>query len=287
MKIEKHSRASAFTLIVAFICVALVGLALVPLLPVKLNPSRTLPGFTVQFSMAGASARVVEMEATSKLEAMLARVKGIRGIYSVSGNGWGNINVDLDKHTDVAVARFEASTIIRQTWPQLPARVSYPYIRMKSPEQKSLGPFMSFTINAPATPILIQQYAEEHIRTRLVQIPGTYKVSLSGATPMEWRLEYDSEQLRTLGVNVNDISQAVRLYYQKEFLGTCDVKQASGKKEWIRLALVPGSDSRSFDASRIQVKVKEGRIIRLNELVKVARLEDRKSVVWERVYSIV
>ena len=88
-EINKSPKASAFTLIVAFVCVALVGLALVPLLPVKLNPSRTLPGFTVRFSMPGTSARVVEMTATSKLEAMLARVKGIRGIYSTSGNGWG------------------------------------------------------------------------------------------------------------------------------------------------------------------------------------------------------
>ena len=37
-EINKSPKASAFTLIVAFVCVALVGLALVPLLPVKLNP---------------------------------------------------------------------------------------------------------------------------------------------------------------------------------------------------------------------------------------------------------
>lgn len=104
--IKKSSKASAFTLIVAFISVALVGLALVPLLPVKLNPSRTLPGFSVWFGMGGTSARVVEMTATSKLEAMLARVKGIQSISSTSGNGWGSINVSLDKHADAAVARF-------------------------------------------------------------------------------------------------------------------------------------------------------------------------------------
>ena len=72
--IIKSSLASAFTLHVAFVCVALVGVAIIPLLPVKLNPSRTLPGFTVRFSMPGTSARVVEMKATSKLAAMLARV---------------------------------------------------------------------------------------------------------------------------------------------------------------------------------------------------------------------
>lgn len=40
-KIKTQTKASSFTLIVAFICVALIGLALIPLLPVKLNPSRT------------------------------------------------------------------------------------------------------------------------------------------------------------------------------------------------------------------------------------------------------
>lgn len=271
---RQSTKASAFTLIVAFISVAMIGLALIPLLPVKLNPSRTLPGFTVWFSMGRTSARVVEMTATSKLEAMLARVKGIRSISSTSGNGWGSIGVSLDKHADAAVARFEASTIIRQTWPELPAGVSYPSIQMESPGQKSQSPFVSFTINAPATPVIIQQYAEEHIKTRLSQIPGIYKINLSGATPMEWRLEYDFEQLQSLGVSPDDISQAVGLHYQKEFLGTYDVEQGSSGKEWMRLVLVPEFDNREFDAKKIQVKQKDGRIIMLDELVKVTRMEE-------------
>lgn len=86
-------------------------------------------------------------------------MKGIRGISSTSGNGWGSVSVNLDKHVDAAVARFEASTIIRQTWPELPDGVSYPYIQMHRPGQSNQGPFMAFTINAPATPFLIQQYA--------------------------------------------------------------------------------------------------------------------------------
>lgn len=265
--------ASAFTLIVAFICVALVGLALVPLLPVKLNPSRTLPGFSVNFGMPGTSARVVEMEATSKLEAMLARIKGIRGINSTSGNGWGNINIDLDKHADIDAVRFEASTIIRQTWPELPDGVSYPSIRMRRSDDNASRPFISFTLNAPSTPILIQQYAEDHIKTKLARIPGIYKIDINGATPMEWRLEYDSEQLRQLGIGLWEIQQAVNRYYQREFLGTCDVESASGGKEWIRLALVPEHEGERFEPADIQVKATDGRIIRLDELVKVTRME--------------
>ena len=101
-------RVSSFTVIVAFVCLALVGVALIPLLPVKLNPSRSLPGFTVGFSMPGTSSRVVEMEVTSKLESMLARIRGVKRLNSTSGNGYGNITVELDKH---AVSRQSASKL--------------------------------------------------------------------------------------------------------------------------------------------------------------------------------
>ncbi|WP_294609853.1 efflux RND transporter permease subunit [uncultured Bacteroides sp.] len=267
------NRLSSFTLIVTFVCLALVGLALVPLLPVKLNPSRTLPGFTVRFNMPGTSSRVVEMEATSKLESMLARIKGVKAMYSTSGNGYGSITVDLDKHADVDAVRFEASTIIRQTWSQLPSGVSYPYIDMKVPDENTSRPFLSFTLNAPSTPILIQQYAEEHIKPRLAQLQGIYKIDLSGATPMEWRLEYDSEQLRTLGVTISDIRRAIQLHYNKEFLGTHNMDTPAGK-QWIRLVLVPDGVSGDFDPSVITVTASDGKIIRLNELVTVVHVEE-------------
>ena len=273
-KIKTQTKASSFTLIVAFICVALIGLALIPLLPVKLNPSRTLPGFTVQFSMPGTSSRVVEIEATSKLEAMLARIKGIKNIYSTSDNGSGSITIELDKYADIDAVRFEASTIIRQTWPQLPDGVSYPYIRMKRPDENASRPFMSFTLNAASTAILIQQYADEHIKTRLAQIQGIYKIDLSGATPMEWVLEYDSEQLRRLGITLSDIQQAVSRYYLKEFLGTYNVESSTGGKEWIRLALMPETKDEGFDVSRIRVKSAEGKLISLDELVTVSHMEE-------------
>lgn len=97
------------------------------------NPAR----FYGAVQYAGTSSRVVEIEATSKLEAMLARIKGIKNIYSTSDNGSGSITIELDKYADIDAVRFEASTIIRQTWPQLPDGVSYPYIRMKRPDENA------------------------------------------------------------------------------------------------------------------------------------------------------
>ena len=272
---------SSFTIIVTFLCVALAGIAFIPLLPIKLSPSRTLPQLTISYNMPGNSARVIEMEVTSRLEAMLARIKGIKEINSTSGNGWGYVTLELDKHTNIDAARFEASTIIRQTWPSLPDGLSYPVLEMSRPNDKEVRPCMSYTLNAAATPIFIQRFAEDQIKPRLSGIPGIYRIDVSGATPMEWRLEYDSRQLATLGISIPDIQKAISQYYQKEFLGTGNVETqlATSCKEgqssqWIRLALVPENETDGFNPSLITVLNKDGKLIRLDQLLKVTRQEE-------------
>lgn len=273
---RRKPRISSFTVLVTFICVALAGLAFIPLLPVKLSPSRTLPRLTVNYSMPGNSARVIEMEVTSRLESMLARIKGIKEINSVSGNGWGYVTIELDKHTDIDAARFEASTIIRQTWPQLPEGLSYPALSMSRPDDKDEMPFMTYTLNAAATPILIQRYAENQIKPHLSGIPGIYRIDISGATPMEWRLEYDSRQLTNLGITLNEIQTAIAQYYNKEFLGTADVDLSftQGTSGWIRLVLMPEGEIGGFDPSKITVADRKGALIRLDQLLRVTRQEE-------------
>ena len=264
---------SPFTLIVAFVCLSLVGLALLPLLPVKLSPSRTLPGLTVSFTMPGNSSRVIEAEVTSRLEAMLTRVKGVKNVHSTSDNGSGSITLEMDKHADMDATRFEVSTIIRQTWSQLPEGVSYPQIYASRSNSNADRPFMTYTLNAPATPILIQRYAEEHIKPALGQLKGVYKVELTGAMPMEWRLEYDNVQLTNLGVTMNDIQAAIAGHYEKEFLGICSIEKGAGGREWIRLVRTATGKETEFHPEDIRLKTKDGTMVGLEKLIKVMHIE--------------
>ena len=266
---------SSFTLIVTFVCLSLIGVVLVPLLPVKLAPSRTLPGLTVSFSMPGNSSRVIEAEVTSKLEAMMARVKGIRKVNSTSDNGSGSISLELDKHADIDVTRFEVSTIIRQTWPQLPEGVSYPQISTRHSDDKASRPFITYTLNAPANPILIQQYAEENIKPVLGQLKGIYKVELNGATPMEWQLEYDSDQLSRLGITLQAVQRAINRHYEKEFLGICSIEKGAEGREWIRLVRTSTEKEMEFEPGAIQLQAEDGTMVTLDKLIKVRHVEER------------
>lgn len=266
---------SSFTLIVTFVCLSLIGVVLVPLLPVKLAPSRTLPGLTVSFSMPGNSSRVIEAEVTSKLEAMMARVKGIRKVNSTSDNGSGSISLELDKHADIDVTRFEVSTIIRQTWPQLPEGVSYPQISTRRSDDKASRPFITYTLNAPANPILIQQYAEENIKPVLGQLKGIYKVELNGAAPMEWQLEYDSDQLSRLGITLQAVQRAINRHYEKEFLGICSIEKGAEGREWIRLVRTSTEKEMEFEPGAIQLQAEDGTMVTLDKLIKVRHVEER------------
>ena len=264
---------SSFTLIVTFACLSLVGLALMPLLPVKLSPSRTLPGLTVSFTMPGNSSRVIEAEVTSRLEAMLSRVKGVKGVNSTSDNGSGSITLEMDKHADMDATRFEVSTIVRQTWPQLPEGVSYPQIHASRSNSNASRPFMTYTLNAPSAPFLIQRYAEENIKPVLGQLKGVYKVDLTGATPMEWQLEYDNVQLSQLGITLSDIQSAISGHYEKEFLGICSIEKGTNGREWIRVVRTATGKETEFHPGDIRLKTADGTLVGLDKLVKVMHVE--------------
>lgn len=264
----------SFSIIIIFIALSLVGCALLPLLPVKLAPSRNLPSLTVSFSMQGSSARTIEAEVTSRIESVLARVNGVKGFSSKSSNGNGRLSIDLDKHADIDMVRFEISTLIRQIWSQLPEGVSYPSISTRAVEKESSRPFMVYRLNAPANPSEIQIYGEENLKPIISRIPGVYKVELSGAQPMEWQLYYDIDRLSSLGLTPSDLRQAIKEHYSSEFLGIAPFITRDGNNaEYIRLSLRTNGASDTFIPSEININLNNGTSISLDKLVSVTHTE--------------
>lgn len=252
----------SFSIIVIFVALAIVGCALIPRLPVKLMPSKTLPGLSVTFSMPNTTARVVESEVTSKLEGMLARIQGVKEINSSSSNGGGYINIGFDKHADMQQARFEASAIVRQAWPQLPAGVSYPAVHAAKTIDQSARPVLTYTVNASGSTADIMKYAEEFLRPAIGRLQGVNRVELNGATPMEWRLTYDSDRLQALKLTPSSIAEAISANHAAEFLGMASNEGG----EWLTIRSTV-SDDTDFDISGILVQTPDNQTIRLDKLV--------------------
>lgn len=261
-------KARSFSIIVITAALALLGCALITRLPVKLMPSRTMPSMTVSYSMPHAAARVVESEVTSKLESVLARIQGIKEIESESSNGSGRITLTLDEHTDMQQARFEASSIVRQVWPQLPEGVSYPIVEPRRAISQATRPVLSYTITASETPPEIMEYAEEYVRPVLGRVAGVNKVIMSGATQMEWRLTYDSNQLRALGLTPYGLQKAIIEQSRTEYLGMGHTSD----REWLSVSSAI-SDDGDFDFADITVALPDSSIISLDRLITARYME--------------
>ncbi|MDR1372757.1 MAG: efflux RND transporter permease subunit [Dysgonamonadaceae bacterium] len=273
---------SSFSIILSFVVLSIAGAVLIPRLTVKLKPSQELPHIGVHFSMRSSSPRVIETEATSKLEAMLSRIEGVKNISSTSSRTSGYISIDFDKNTDLDAARFEVSNVIRQTKPFLPATVSYPSISQSRSDNEASRPFLTYTVNAPSSPILIQKYVESIIKPELSKIAGVAKVEVNGAMPMEWRLEYDHRQLEALGISAGSIQKSINEYLARGELGTA---RESETGEWVRIAFVPSVDYSDIDDfMQMKVPVSKGRTdtgtmsaLPLQKLVTIKHQEEEPS----------
>ena len=221
----------SFTLLITFVCLSLVGLSLVGKLSVKLFPTQVLPSMSVSFSLPGHASRVVEAEVTSRLEGLLSRIEGVKGISSTSSDGHGSINISFDKHTDIAHARYEASTLIRQVWSELPAGTTYPQIHVGHTEEQATSPFLTYTIHSQSSASEIEHYVDEHVRPRLASIKGISSIELSGVSPMEWQLTYSQAQLQRLGITPEQLRADLSAQNETEVIGGVRIMPAGQEEQ--------------------------------------------------------
>ena len=110
---NKPKGISAFSVLLIMAALSVIGIALLPRLNVQYSPTSVEHRISVSFSWPGTATRVVEMDATSRLEGALSVVKGCRGVSSRSRRGSGSITLNFTKETDMTAARFEVASIIR------------------------------------------------------------------------------------------------------------------------------------------------------------------------------
>jgi multidrug efflux pump subunit AcrB len=263
---------SSFSILIIFLILMIIGAALISRLPVHLQPTRTMKNLSVRYAWQGASPRLIEQEVTAPLEGLLNTIRGIAKISSSSGNGSGYINLQFDKSADMDAMRFEVASKVREVYPRLPEKVSYPVISSynSASEEKTL---LTYTLNAPASPRLIQEYAEKVIVPKLSHIEGLYNVRVFGAMPMEWELEYDEEKLHRIGLSRNDIIVALGSYFHKEVIGMGfdqNIDNGVGASKSISLQTIT-SDDGSWQS--IPIAMVKGRLLKVSDICKIRYIE--------------
>jgi multidrug efflux pump subunit AcrB len=251
----------------------IIGAALIPMLPVHLQPTRSMKSLSVRYSWQEASPRLLEQEVTAPLEGLLNTIRGVTKITSSSANGSGYITLQFDKRADMDAMRFEVASKIRELFPKLPEKVSYPQISSYSnvSEEKTL---LTYTLNAPASPRIIQEYAEKSIQPRLSQIEGIYSIRVYGAMPMEWELEYDEENLKRMGLSRSDITGSLSRYFHKGIIG---MGYDGTGVESPKVVTIRTKNAAETDWQDIPVATVRGRILKISDLCMIRHVEQEPS----------
>lgn len=275
---EQKNKFSSFSVIIVFVMLIIVGLSLLPLLNIQLTPSRTLPQTNIWFGWYNASAKVIEQEVTSKLESVFGQVKGVKKISSVSEQGSGNITIDFKKGTNLDAVRFELATLIRQTYPLLPEGVSYPSISVNASGEKN-QPVLTYTLNANASPQLIQQFVEKNIVPKLLSVSGISDVNVYGGNPFEWMVTYNSTQCGLLGIAPSEIASAINLFFQDDFIGIAPFDHDGNTSVRVLLQTSPQGKT---EWAKIPIKKVNGRMIFLTDIATI-RFQEQPPQSYHRI----
>ncbi len=115
-----------FPTILALTALALLGYLLLPRLTIRWQPGPATATLRVDYAWPGATPQALEQQVTAPLEAALALVRNVGEIRSVSEDGSGYINLEVEEQVDEDFVRFNVASQLRRVYGSLPAGVNYP-----------------------------------------------------------------------------------------------------------------------------------------------------------------
>ena len=214
-------RFSPFSVILVMVALSLVGIASIGRLKVQYKPVSGGRSISVSYRMPGASAEVIEAEATSRIEGVLSGLDGCSGVSSTSRRGSGTVTVTFDRRTDMAAARFAVASAVRNVYPGLPPSVTYPSISLDVSGNRTSA-VLTYLVKGSLPSRELGKFAERAVVPEISVMKGVDKVNAGGTTPFRWVVTFDADKAASLGIKADDISSALSGMYGEQVAGMTD-----------------------------------------------------------------
>ncbi|MDY6800920.1 MAG: efflux RND transporter permease subunit [Bacteroidota bacterium] len=273
---KNTSAFSAFTINIIFILFVIIGLSLLRYVPVKLNPDKTLPVIYINFNYYGATSEIVEKQVTSQIESVMQLVKGVEHIASTSGNGWGQVEVSISESANAEMLRFEILTLIREIYPKLPNEVTYPIVSQQGADDENKVQLMTYTINGNTDSYTLYKYLDNNVEPQLATIKDVHKIEVHGSTPYHWEIVYNTNRLKQLGIDKNDIRKAIYDFYLQTDLGLKKYASLTGSDTLFIMTTLKGAKKDPETMPDIPVKKINGQIIYLKDIAQIAHKQKKQ-----------
>jgi len=188
--------------------VVVLGLFFLGRLPVDLLPSIVYPQIRASVSNAGVAPQVMEETVAKPLETALAPTEDLERIETEVQEGRVGVNLHFRYGTDMDFALQDASKNLDRARGALPEEADPPTIFKFDPAQFPIyeGGFSSSTMDL----VELRNWVEARLRPQLLTVRGVASVDVSGGLVREVSVILDQERLRSYGLTVSDLIDALR-----------------------------------------------------------------------------
>jgi HAE1 family hydrophobic/amphiphilic exporter-1 len=194
-----------FTTMVTLILVILGAVSL-SRLQIDMLPNIELPTLTIRTDYDGASPEVMERLVTQIVEEIVATVPGVEEITSSSSEGRSTVRVSFAWGTDINTAAIDVQGKIEDEINELPDDIVRP--RTRKFDIASF-PVVVLGVSSSLDPVELTELIEVQIRYRFARIPGVAQVDVWGGFNREVRVEIDPEQIKAVGLSLNEVIEAI------------------------------------------------------------------------------
>ena len=172
---------------------------------IRIEGFPAVPTNTVNIETAypGASAEQVDEGITRKIEKALEGMPGIKKISSVSERAYSSVSVKKNSKTDIDRFKNDIQSRVDSIY-NMPKRAERPLITRQEFNVMAL----IVQVYGDVDDVTLQKVSRE-VKDNLLAHPKISKIQLFGQKPYEIRVEVDMDRLRSYGMTLAEVAQAI------------------------------------------------------------------------------
>jgi multidrug efflux pump subunit AcrB len=261
MNVSSWSIKNPVPALILFILLTLAGFQSFNAMKIQNFPDLELPTINVSAALPGASPAQLENEVARKLENSVAKLQGLKHIYTEITDGSVLLTAEFRLEKPTQEALDEVRSAVSEVRADLPVDLRDPIV---SKLNVAGSPILAFTISSKTMDDeALSWFVDDTLTKKLLGVNGVGGISRVGGVTRQVWVELDVAKLQALNATAADISQQLR-NSQLEIAG--GATKIGGSDQPIRtLANVKSA----AELAKLEIVLADGRTIRLDQVANV------------------
>ncbi len=194
-------------IVVIFAALGVVGLYSYSLLKYELLPKISSPFVTITTIYPGASPSEVQNSVSKPIEDAVSGLDKVSAVNSTSSEGVSFVSIEFDQSADINQSLQDAQRKVNEIVATLPQDAKTPTITKFALDEL---PVLRMGITSSLPSRQFYQLLKDQIKPRLSKLPGVAQITVVGGEEREIRVNLDAAKLRSYGLSLLQVAQAVR-----------------------------------------------------------------------------